>query len=87
MLSKAIKETNSSKTDNFIQSSSKIFELSKIGSNQMKNREIVPVCSTWRRDWDDFRTFKWADSIDNPELMMKQINELLKSNPNNPIAG
>jgi hypothetical protein len=27
--------------------------------------------------WDDFRTFRWVDSIKCPELIMKQIEELL----------
>ena len=79
LLSKAIKETNSSKEGNSIDSPAKIFELTEIRSNDVKNRDFLPVCPVWRRRWDDFRTFKWVDSIDSPELMMKQVQELLQS--------
>ena len=78
LLSKAIKETNSSKEGNLIDSPAKIFELTEIRSNDVKNRDFLPVCPVWRRRWDDFRTRKWMDSIDSPELMMKQIQELLQ---------
>jgi hypothetical protein len=79
LLSKAIKETNSSKEANSIDSPAKIFELQEIRSNDVKNRDILPVCPVWRRGWDDFRTFKWVDSIVSPELMLKQAQELLQS--------
>ena len=79
LLSEAIKETNSSKEGNLIDSPAKIFELTEIRSNDAKNRDFLPVCPVWRRGWDDFRTLKWIDSIDCPELMMKQVQELLKS--------
>jgi len=79
LLSKAIKETNSSKEGNLIDSPAKIFELQKIRSNGVKNRDFLPVCPVWRRRWDDFRTLKWVDSIDSPELVMKQVQELLQS--------
>jgi len=79
LLSEAIKETNSSKEGNSIDFPAKIFELTKIRSNDVKNRDFLPVCPVWRRRWDDFRTFKWVDSIDSPELMMKEVQELLQS--------
>jgi hypothetical protein len=55
LLSEAIKETNSSKEGNSIDSPAKIFELQKIKSNDVKNRDFLPVCPVWRRRWDDFR--------------------------------
>ncbi len=78
LLSKAIKETNSSKEGNSIDSPAKIFEPAKIGLNDVKNRDFLPFCPVWRRRWDDFRTFRWLDSIDSPELMMKQVQKLLQ---------
>ncbi len=76
-LSDVIKETNGSKVPDFTKSPSEVFELARIGSNKRKNREPVPACSVWRRNWDDFRTMKWIDSINYPELMMKQVQQLL----------
>jgi len=35
-------------------------------------------CSTVLPQWDNFRMFKWADSIQCPEIMIKQIKELLQ---------
>jgi hypothetical protein len=79
LLSKAIKETNSSKEGNSIDSPAKIFELKEIRSNDVKNRDFLPVCPVWRRRWDDFRTLKWVDSVDSPELVLIQTQKLLKS--------
>ncbi|GAI52914.1 unnamed protein product, partial [marine sediment metagenome] len=31
----------------------------------------------WLAGWDDFRTLKWVDSVKCPELMLKQVEELL----------
>jgi hypothetical protein len=78
LLSKAIKETNSSKEGNSIDSPAKIFGLTEIRSNDAKNRDFLPVCPVWRRGWDDFRTFEWVDSVNSPELMMKQVQKLLQ---------
>jgi len=75
-LSKAVRETNSSQMTKLPKISSKIFEPSKMN---LKTGLKTPVCSTWWKGWDDFRTFKWIDSTDCPELMMKQVKQLLKS--------
>jgi hypothetical protein len=79
LLSEAIKETNSSKVSNSIDSPAKNFELTEIRSNDAKNRDILPVCPVWRRRWDDFRTFEWVDSVNSPELVLIQTQKLLKS--------
>jgi hypothetical protein len=60
---------------NFPQSPPKIFEPTKMNS---KTGQKSPVCSIWRRGWDDFRTLKWINAIDCPELMLKQVQELLQ---------
>ena len=78
LLSNAIKETNSSKEGNSIDSPAKIFELKEIRSNDVKNRDFLPVCPVWRRRWDDFRTLKWVDSVDFPEKIIRQTQELLQ---------
>ena len=31
----------------------------------------------WLPWWDDFRTFKWVDSVKYPEVMAKQVRKLL----------
>ena len=77
LLSKAIEETNSSKVAISPQLTSKIFEPSKMNS---KTGVKPPVCSIWRREWDEFRTFKWIESLDCPELIMKQVEQLLQIN-------
>jgi len=38
-----------------------------------KSPEIAPLLARW----DDFRTFKWIDSVKCPELVLKQTKELL----------
>jgi len=35
----------------------------------------------WLPRWDDFRTLKWLDSIKCPELVVKQVKELLTTVP------
>jgi hypothetical protein len=38
-----------------------------------------PICSIWRRAWDDFRTLKWIEEIECPELIIKQVKQLLQA--------
>jgi hypothetical protein len=76
LISKAVKETNSSKITVSLQISSEKFEPSKMNS---KTGVKSPVCPVWRRAWDDFRTLKWIDEIECPELIIKQVKQLLQA--------
>jgi len=38
-------------------------------------RPLEPSTSLLPR-WDDFRTFRWEEFVENPEIMMKQMKEL-----------
>lgn len=31
----------------------------------------------WLAGWDDFRTLRWVDEVKYPELVVKQVKELL----------
>jgi DNA invertase Pin-like site-specific DNA recombinase len=76
LISKAIKETNSSKIEISLQISSEKFEPAKMNS---KTGVKSPVCPVWRRAWDDFRTLKWIEEIECPELIIKQVEQLLQA--------
>ncbi len=76
LLSKAIEETNSSKIEISPQISAEKFEPSKM---KLKTGVKSPVCSVWRTKWNDFRTLKWIEEIDCPELIIKQVKQLLQA--------
>jgi hypothetical protein len=76
LLSKAISETNSSKIEISPRISTEKFEPAKMNS---KTGVKSPICSVWRRIWNDFRTLKWIEEIDYPELIIKQSKQLLQA--------
>jgi DNA invertase Pin-like site-specific DNA recombinase len=76
LLSKAISETNSSNIEISSQFSAKKFEPLKMNS---KTGVKSPVCPVWRRVWNDFRTLKWIEEIDYPEIIIKQVKQLLQA--------
>jgi hypothetical protein len=76
LLSKAISETNGSNIEIPCQISTEKFEPLKMNS---KTGVKAPVCSVWRRIWNDFRTLKWIEEMDCPELIIKQVKQLLQA--------
>ncbi len=76
----AVEITNSSKVLDLVKSSDKIFEPANFRKSKTKSRAIDPTFAAMLAGWDDFRTLKWIDSIDYPELMVKQAQKLLQLN-------
>jgi hypothetical protein len=76
LLSKAISETNGSKIEIPPQFQAKKFEPLKMNS---KTGVKSPVCSVWRRIWNDFRTLKWIEQLECPEIIIKQVKQLLQA--------
>jgi DNA invertase Pin-like site-specific DNA recombinase len=76
LISKAVKETNGSKIKISLKISSEKFEPAKMNS---KTGVRAPVYPVWRRVWDNFRTLKWIEEIECPELIIKQVEELLQA--------
>ncbi len=80
-LSEAVEITNSSKVLDLVKSSDKIFEPASFRKSKTKSRAIDPTFATMLAGWDDFRTLKWLDSINHPELIMEKAQQLLRFNP------
>ncbi len=76
-LSEAIEITNSSKVLDLAKSSDKIFEPASFRKSKTKSRAIDPTFAQMLAGWDDFRTLKWLDSIEHPEVVMEKARQLL----------
>jgi site-specific DNA recombinase len=76
-LSEAVEITNSSKVLDLVKSSDKIFEPASFRKSKTKSRAIDPTFAGMLAGWDDFRTLKWLDSIEHPELIMEKVQQLL----------
>ncbi len=76
-LSEAVEITNSSKVLDLVKSSDKIFEQANFRISKTKDRALDPAFADMLARWNDFRTLKWLDSIEHPELMMKKAQQLL----------
>ena len=78
MVHQAVEFTNSSKVKNLAKSYSRNFEPVKKPVNVSKNGASDPEIAQLLRGWDAFRTLRWLTSVESPEWMLYEVENLLK---------
>ncbi len=78
MVHQAVEFTNSSKVKNMARSCSRNFEPVKKPVTTSKNGASDPEIAQLLRGWDAFRTLRWLTSVDSPEWMLCEVENLLK---------
>ena len=78
MVHQAVEFTNSSKMRNMAKSCSRNFEPCKKPVNTSKNGVSDPEIAQLLRGWDAFRTLRWLTSVESPEWMLYEVENLLK---------
>ncbi len=76
-LASVVNATNGSKIADLAGLSSSKFEPQKNGLTKPKNGALRSVHPRWLACVERFRTLKWAESVENPELLLEQAKELL----------